>query len=112
MVQESLATAEQVKQQDVQESLAGTPQVREGVAKDRRKSREDAQMRHGRKSRSVRVDGDIRHALRDLETGLVRAVSLTAANVPEASVTEPIRSDLPCQQIVLPRTAHRSGVSE
>ena len=101
VVQESLATAEQVKQQDVQESLAGTPQLREGVAKDRRISVEDAQMRHGRKSRSVRVDGYKRHVLRDLDTGLVRAVGLTAANVPEASVTEPIRSDLACQHVVL-----------
>ena len=34
-------------------------------------------------------------------TGLVRAVGLTAANVPEASVTEPIRADLACQWVVL-----------
>ncbi len=101
MVQESLATAEQVKQQDVQENLAGAPQLREGVAKDRRISVEDGQMRHGRKSRSVRVDGYKRHVLHDLDTGLVRAVGLTAANVPEASVTEPMRADLACQQVVL-----------
>jgi hypothetical protein len=63
-------------------------------------------MRHGRKSRSVRVDGYKRHVLRDLDTGLVRAVGLTAANVPEASVTEPIRADLACQWVVLPRTTH------
>ncbi len=101
VVQESLATAEQVKQQDVQESPAGMPGLREGVAKDRRISVEDAQMRHGRKSRSVRVDGYKRHVLHDLDTGLVRAVGLTAANVPEASVTEPIRSDLACQHVIL-----------
>jgi IS5 family transposase len=100
-VQQSLAAAEQIKQQDVQESPAGTPQLRAGVAKDRRISVEDAQMRHGRKSRSVRVDGYKRHVLRDLDTGLVRAVGLTAANVPEASVTEPIRADLARQWVVL-----------
>jgi hypothetical protein len=58
-------------------------------------------MRYGRKSRSVRVDGDIQHVLRDLDTGLVRAVGITAANVPEASVTEAIVGDLTCQQVVL-----------
>jgi len=100
-VQQSLAAAEQIKQQDVQESPAGTPQLRAGVAKDRRISIEDAQMRHGRKSRSVRVDGYKRHVLRDLDTGLIRAVGLTAANVPEASVTEPIRADLARQWVVL-----------
>ena len=100
-VQQSLAAAEQIKQQDVQESPAGTPQLRAGVAKDRRISIEDAQMRHGRKSRSVRVDGYKRHVLRDLDTGLVRAVGLTAANVPEASVTEPIRADLAHQWVLL-----------
>ena len=100
-VQQSLAATEQIKQQDVQESPAGTPQLRAGVAKDRRISIEDAQMRHGRKSRSVRVDGYKRHVLRDLDTGLVRAVGLTAANVPEASVTEPIRADLAHQWVLL-----------
>ena len=101
VVQESLATAEQVKQQDVQITEAGTPSLREGVAKDRRISVEDAQMRHGRKSRSVRVDGYKRHVLHDLDTGLVRAVGVTAANVAEASVTEPIRADLAYQQVTV-----------
>jgi hypothetical protein len=100
-VQQSLATAQQVKQQDVQITEAGRPQLRKGVAKDRRISVEDAQMRHGRKSRSVRVDGYKRHILRDLDTGLVRAVGVTAANAPEASVTEPIREDLMCQHVTL-----------
>ncbi len=100
-VQQSLATAEQVKQQDVQESPAGAPRLREGVAKDRRISVEDGQMRHGRKSRSVRVDGYKRHILRDLDTGLVRAVGITAANVAEVTVTESIQADLSCQQVVL-----------
>jgi hypothetical protein len=72
-----------------------------GVAKDRRMSIEDAQMRHGRKSRSVRVDGDIRHVLHDLDTGLIRAAGVTPANVPEASVTEAISSDLARQAVSL-----------
>jgi hypothetical protein len=58
-------------------------------------------MRHGRKSRSVRVDGDIRHVLRDLDTGLVRAVGITPAHVAEATVTEAIAADLRAQQATL-----------
>lgn len=100
-VQQSMATAEQVKQQDVQVTEAGTAELRKGVAKDRRISVEDAQMRHGRKSRSIRVDGYKRHVLRDLDTGLVRAVGLTPANVAEATVTEAIRADLAGQQVEL-----------
>ncbi len=100
-VQRSLAAAHQVKQQDVQISEAGAAELREGVAKDRRISIEDAQMRHGRKSRSVRVDGYKRHILRDLDTGLVRAVGITPANVAEATVTEAINADLRSQQVTL-----------
>ncbi|MBO0791197.1 MAG: IS5/IS1182 family transposase, partial [Ktedonobacteraceae bacterium] len=51
-------------------------------------------MRHGRKSRSVRVDGYKRHVLHDLDSGLIRAVGVTPANAPEASVTEAISVDL------------------
>jgi hypothetical protein len=70
----SLRAARQVKQQDVLSSEGAPATLREGVAKERRISIEDAQMRHGRKSRSVRVDGYKRHVLRDLDSGLVRAV--------------------------------------
>jgi transposase len=100
-VQHSLAAAVQVEQQDVEITEAGTATLRKGVAKDRRISIEDAQMRHGRKSRSVRVDGYKRHVLRDLDSGLIRAVGITPANVAEASVTESIASDLRTQQATL-----------
>ena len=70
------------------------PVLRRGVARERVVSVEDPQMRHGRKSRSVRFTGYKRHVLRDLDTGLVRAVGLTPANAPEASVTESIAADL------------------
>jgi len=49
----------------------------------------------------VRVDGDIRHVLRDLDTGLVRAVGITPANIAEAAVTEAIAADLRAQQATL-----------
>src|SRR5271170_118456 len=51
-------------------------------------------MRHGRKSRSVLFDGYKRHVLRDLDTGLIPAVGITPANVPEAAVTSDISADL------------------
>ena len=89
----AVAVARQVRDQDV--DLSGpAPSLRRGVAKDRRISVEDGQMRHGRKSRSVLFDGYKRHVLRDLDTGLVPAVGITAANAPEASVTGDIAADL------------------
>ncbi len=101
VVQASIQAAQRVKEQDVELTEAGTATLRKGVAKDRRISIEEAQMRHGRKSRSVRVDGYKRHILHDLDTGLVRAVGITAANVAEATVTEPISDDLAVQQVQL-----------
>jgi hypothetical protein len=89
----AVRTARQVRDQDV--DLAGpAPALRRGVARDRRISVEDGEIRHGRKSRSVLFDGYKRHVLRDLDTGLVPAVGITAANLPEASVTSGITADL------------------
>ncbi|MBO0783538.1 MAG: IS1182 family transposase, partial [Ktedonobacteraceae bacterium] len=90
----SLEIARQVKEQDVQVDENGKASLIKGVAKDRRISVEDAEMRHGRKSRSVRVDGYKRHVLHDLDTGLICAVGITPANVPEATVTREIGADL------------------
>ena len=89
----AVATACQVRDQDA--DLSGpTPSLRRGVARDRRISVEDPDMRHGRKSRSVRFDGYKRHVLRDLDSGLIPAVGITAANRPEAAVTDDIAADL------------------
>jgi transposase len=88
-----VAVAPQVRDQDV--DLTGpVPSLRRGVAKDRRISVEDAQMRHRRKTRSVCFDGYKRHVLRDLGTGLVPAVGITPANIPQAAVTAAISADL------------------
>jgi transposase len=100
-VQRSLAAAHQVKQQDVEISEVGAAELREDVAKDRRISIEDTQMRHGRKSRRVRVDGYKRHVLSDLDTGRIRAVGMTPADVAEDTVTEAIAADLHAQQVML-----------
>jgi Transposase DDE domain/Transposase domain (DUF772) len=88
------AAAQQVRTQDVEGTEEGTPRLRHGVSRDRRISLEDAQMRHGRKSRSVRVDGYKRHVLHDVHSGLICAVGVTAANAPEASVTDALDADL------------------
>lgn len=47
------------------------------------------------------MDGYKRHVLHDLDTGLIRAVGITPANVPEASVTEAIGEDLAQQAVYL-----------
>jgi transposase len=99
--QASVAAAHQIAAQDVGVGPDGAPRLRQGVAADRRISIEDPAMRHGRKSRSERVDGYKRHALRDLDRELVRAVGVTAANVPEAEVTDAITADLVPQQVRL-----------
>ena len=64
------------------------------MAKEQRISIEEEEMRHGRKSRSQRINGYKRHVLRDLDSGLVRAVGVTPANAPEACVSEAIAADL------------------
>jgi len=101
VVDETLAVAKQVRDQDVGVDEDGKPILRQGVAKDRRIAVEDADMRHGRKSRSQRIDGYKRHVLRDLDSGLVRAVGVTRANAPEATVTEDIMADLAAQGVSL-----------
>jgi hypothetical protein len=95
-----LNVAHQVRDQDV--DLTGpAPALRRGVAKDRRISVEDGDMRHGRKTRSVLFDGYKRHVLRDLDTGLVTAVGITPANVPEAAVAGDIAADLDAAGLTL-----------
>ncbi|MEH2092309.1 IS1182 family transposase [Nostoc sp.] len=100
-VNTNLATAQQIKAQDVEVESDGSPKLLNGVAKDRRISIEDEDMRHGRKSRSQKFDGYKRHIAKDLELGMIRAVGVTKANAPEASVTRDIESDLKQQQITI-----------
>lgn len=98
-----IETARRVRVQEVEEEggTDGLPGLRRGVARERQVSVEDPEMRHGRKSRSHRFEGYKRHVLRDLDTGLVRAVGVTPANAPEAKVTESITRDLAAQEVEL-----------
>jgi Transposase DDE domain/Transposase domain (DUF772) len=100
-VARGLAAARQVQDQDVVTDEQGVARLRQGVAKDRRISIEDGQMRHGRKTKRIRIDGYKRHVLCDLDTLLVPAVGVTAANVAEAQVAEQIKADLAAQQRTL-----------
>src|SRR3989304_4292023 len=61
----------------------------------------DGEMRHGRKSKSRLINGYKRHVLHDLDSNVVRAVGLTPANAPEASVTTALAEDLAVQQVRL-----------
>lgn len=101
MDQRSLSVVQQVKGRNVEVDENGKTSLIKGVAKDRRISVEDGQMRYRRKSRSVRVDGYKRHVLHDLDTGLIRVLGITPANMPEASVTEAISEDLKLQEACL-----------
>jgi hypothetical protein len=100
-VARGLAAARQVRDQDTVVGADGIASLRRGVAKDRRISIEDPQMRHGRKTKSVRIDGYKRHVLTDLDTDLVPAVGVTAANAAEATVADQITADLDAQGLTL-----------
>src|SRR5829696_8532433 len=97
-VEARMRIARRVREQDVKEAPGEAPELIRGVAKERLVSVEDPRMRHGRKSKSVRFCGYKRHILRDLDTELVRAVGVTLANAPEASVTGAIVEDLEHQE--------------
>jgi transposase len=98
---DAVTIAEVVREQDVETTPENVIHLRRGVAKERRISVEDKEMRHGRKSRTHRFDGYKRHVLRDLDSGLVRAVGITPANAPEASITDELMADLAPQNVEL-----------
>lgn len=100
-VKHTLRVARPLEAQDVEVTVDGSQKLRRGVAQNRRISVEDPTMRHGRKSRSKRFDGYQRHVLTDLDIGIVRAVGLTPANVPEAWVSDAISADLKAQGVKL-----------
>lgn len=104
--QVQMGIARRVREQDVREAPGEAPELIRGVARERLVSVEDPRMRHGRKSKSVRFDGYKRHVLRDLDTELVRAVGVTPANAPEASVAEDIERDLARQEDAVLKELH------
>jgi hypothetical protein len=79
----------------------GKPQLRREVAPERRVTIEEAEMRHGRKRRRQRIASYKRPVLRDVESGLVRAVGVTPANALAASVTEALMAARTAQAVTL-----------
>jgi Transposase domain (DUF772) len=112
LAQPAFETAMLVKEQDVQVDENGKTHLLKGVAKDRRISIEDADMRHGRKSRSVRVDGYKRHVLHDLDTGFIRAVGITPANMPRSQHYRRDQRGSGAASGDIERTPSRSGLFE
>jgi IS5 family transposase len=98
LLEPHLATLRQLRTQDL-EVTPGTkaPRIRRGVAMDRRVSIEDAAMRHGRKSKSYTFSGYKRHIATDLDSGLIVAVAVTPANLPEKEAMPMIHQDLRLQ---------------
>lgn len=97
----SLEAAHQVMEQDTEVDNNGRVQLKKGVAKERRISLEDPEMRHGRKSRSQKINGYKRHIVKDLDSGMVVAAGITAANAAEATVTRSLSQDLAHQGVQL-----------
>jgi hypothetical protein len=98
VVEPHLATLRQVRAQDIEKTAKG-PRIRQGVAHDRRVSIEDPEMRHGRKSSSYAFSGYKRHIATDLDAGLIVAVAVTPANLPEQTAMPVLQDDLDHQQI-------------
>jgi hypothetical protein len=95
-LKEHIDTLYQLIHQDLEPDPngSGRTRIREGVAPDRRVSVEDKEMRHGRKSKSKRFNGYKRHIATDLDSGLVLACAITAANRPEDEAASDLANDL------------------
>lgn len=98
VVEPHLATLRQIRAQDIEDTAKG-PRIRDGVAHDRRISIEDAEMRHGRKTSSYAFNGCKRHIATDLDTGLIVAVAVTPANLPEQTAMPVLQDDFEHQRI-------------
>jgi hypothetical protein len=95
-----LETLRQVREQDIEHTSKG-PQIRQGVAHDRRISIEDSEWRHGRKSTSYAFNGYKRHIATDLDAGLIVAVAVTPANMPEQTAMPVLQDDFEHQHVDL-----------
>jgi hypothetical protein len=91
-VNDSVVVLEEIRAQNLETSAEepGVVRIPHRVARERRISIADAEMRHGRKSARQRINGYKRHIARDLDTGLIWACALTAANEPEADALDEI----------------------
>ena len=94
-LKEALALLAQVIEQDLEpDPSGGGKRIKRGTARDRRISVTDGDMRHGRKSRSRVINGYKRHIARDLDSGLILAVTARPANEPEAEAAAFLRPEV------------------
>jgi hypothetical protein len=100
---EHLQTLATIRTQDLEPDPTdpSRPRIRQGTARDRRISIEDSEMRHGRKSRSHKFNGFKRHLAVDLDTGLILACALAAANRPEHEAAEKLNDDIERQGLTV-----------
>lgn len=93
---EHLKTVQQFINQDLEPDPSGNGEmrIRDGVAVDRRVSIEDPEMRHGRKSKTKKFNGYKRHIAIDLDTTLIVACALAAANRPEEESAADLARDM------------------
>jgi hypothetical protein len=99
-LKEHVDTLEQIRHQDLEPdpSGKGRSRIRQGVAVDRRVSIEDSEMRHGRKSKTKLFNGYKRHIAADLDTNLIMACAVTAANRPEEEAAAVLKEDIEQQE--------------
>ncbi len=90
----------QVRRQDVEEE-SGHAHIRQGPIPDRRISIEEPEMRHGRKSSSQMVAGYKQHLTSSLDSQLIHACGVTAANRPEQEGTPQMMQDLERQGVTI-----------
>jgi IS5 family transposase len=92
---EDVATLRQILEQNTEpDPDGGGLRIIDGVAEDRRVSVEDADIRHGRKSKSKRFNGFKQHLAADLDSTLILAAVVTAANRAEATGAQPLAEDM------------------
>jgi IS5 family transposase len=98
--------------QDVEPGATpGTWRIARKVAKDRVISTVDVEARHGHKSTAVRTDGFKTHLATEPGTGIITAVKVTPANVPDGPVGVELMVDEPDGLEVLADSAYGSGTT-
>jgi IS5 family transposase len=90
---------------------AGSWRIARKVAKDRVISVVDIEARHGHKSTAVRTDGFKTHLAAEPSTGIITAVKVTPANVPDGPVGVELMKSEPDGQEVLADSAYGSGTT-
>jgi IS5 family transposase len=98
--------------QDVEPGEApGSWRIARKVAKDRVISTVDTEARHGHKSTAVRTDGFKTHLATEPSTGIITAVKVTPANVPDGPVGVELMANEPDGLEVLADSAYGSGTT-